>query len=170
MLPNAYFAGLFDGEGFVRIDSHRRNSSGNLSYQLHAGIAMTHKPVIRLCFERWGGFFKGDDSFRNKNPRNRTIYRWAIVTNNAYRFLSDIREFSIVKHEQIEIALAFQDHIALHKTKMVGANADPIYKQQVFAERAMMCDRMRILKKENFPLVVNDPMLVQATNAKVPFS
>lgn len=162
---NEYFAGLFDGEGFVRIDNHfKQIVTGNIRYNLHCGIAMTYMPAVKLCFERWGGMYKGDKSFQVRYAKNRIIYRWSIVGNKAYRFLCDIRQFSIVKRDQIEIGLAFQEHIQKHKSKMIGgAFKDPAdtlrkdeYKKIIFAERAIMCEKIRLLKKEEFPLIVSD--------------
>jgi hypothetical protein len=161
---NEYFAGLFDGEGFVRIDNHfHQKVTGNIRYNLHCGIAMTHMPAVKLCFDLWGGMYKGDKSFQERYARNRIIYRWSIVGNKAYRFLCDIQKFSIVKREQIDIGIAFQEHIQKHKSKMIGRWKDPIglakqdaYKAAIFAERAIMCDQIRLLKKQEFPLIASD--------------
>jgi hypothetical protein len=144
-----YFAGLFDGEGFVRIDNHfLQPVTGNPRYQLHAGIAMTHKPAVKLCFDTFGGFYKGDDCFKKKMPSSRTIYRWSVVSNGAYDFLKAIQPFSIVKKEQVDIAVAFQEHIRINKHRMVGARGDLALRASIFAERAAMCEQIRLLKKE----------------------
>lgn len=152
-----YFAGLFDGEGFVRIDNHFLQAvTGNPRYQLHVGIAMTHKPAVKLCHERFGGLFKGDDCFKKTMPKSRTIYRWAAVSNGAYDFLKVIQPFSIVKRQQIDIAITFQEHIRTYKSKMVGNRGDLALRARLFAERAAMCEQIRLLKKEEFPLVTSD--------------
>jgi hypothetical protein len=154
-----YFAGLFDGEGWVRIDNHFKQAvTGNVRYQLTAGIAMTHMPAIRMCWERFGGFYRGDKGFQEAYAKNRIIYRWNIVTNGAYDFLKAIQPFSIVKRSQIDIAITFQEHIRTNKHKMVGARGDLALRAKLFAERATMCEQIRLLKKEEFPLVASDPI------------
>jgi len=153
-----YFAGLFDGEGFVRIDDHfKQPVTGNARYTVHAGVAMTHMPVVKLFYDRWGGCFKGDDSFKRRYNKNRVIYRWSITSQKAFVFLLEIQKHTHVKRTQIDIAIDFQRHIDKWKSKMVGAKGDLELRKQLFLERAVMCEQIRQLKKEEFPLVVSDP-------------
>ena len=116
-----YFAGVFDGEGFVRIDDHfHQINTGNIRYALHAGVAMTYKPLIKMFFDKWGGMYKGDKSFQERYAKNRIIYRWSIGNLNCERFLLEIRDHVIVKKEQVEIAIEFQRHVTANKRWMVG--------------------------------------------------
>lgn len=60
-----YVAGLFDGEGWCRVQTPGMNADGVQisgvlkrdfpSYQIVAGIALTHKPVMLLIHEQFGG-------------------------------------------------------------------------------------------------------------------
>lgn len=126
---------------------------------------MTYKPLITMFFDQWGGMYKGDDSFQKRYHKNRIIYRWSIGNINCYRFLLDIRPFVIVKKEQVELAIRFQDHVTENKRFMVGSGFKDTSLQKerlsirakLFDERAAMSLHMRQLKKENFPLVANDP-------------
>ncbi len=153
-----YFAGLFDGEGFVRIDDHfKQPVTGNPRYVIHAGVAMTHMPVVKLFFDRWGGLFKGDDSFQRRYHKNRVIYRWAVTSQKAYAFLLDIQEHTHVKREQIDIAIEFQRHVNKWKSKMVGNKGDLELRAKLFGERSIMCANIKKLKKEEFPLIASDP-------------
>jgi hypothetical protein len=152
----AYLAGLFDGEGYVRIDNHfHQKNSGNIRYTVNAGVAMTYMPAVRLFHDRWGGVFKGENCFKRANPKNRTIFRWAVTSLKAEAFLLEIQPFSLVKREQIDLAIAFQAHIRTHKSKMVGANGDLALRAKLFAERATLCDQIRLLKKQEFPINVD---------------
>ena len=160
----AYTAGLFDGEGFVRIDSHHKNIStgrtpANTRFCLHVGVAMTYMPAIKLLHERFGGHYRGDDSFQKRYSKNRVIYRWNATSVKAYDFLVAIQPYSVVKREQIDIAIKFQKHVFRYKGRMLGywKNSKGLAKQEalkakVFAVRAVLCDRIRDLKKEDFPL------------------
>lgn len=163
-LTLAYTAGLFDGEGFVRIDSHHQNIStgrtpANTRFCISCGVAMTYMPAIKTIHELFGGHYRADGTFQKRYPKNRIIYRWNATSMKAYAFLLAIRPYSIVKREQIDIAIDFQKDVLENKSKMLGYWKDPTglssqeaFKAIVFARRAAMCDRIRVLKKENFPL------------------
>lgn len=157
-----YVAGLFDGEGWVRVHTPGVRVSGDItvktrrfpSYQVIAGIAMTHKPVLLAIRDQFGGILTGDDYYRRKNAKNRTIYRWKVASKSAYAFLAAIRPFAVVKLEQVELALELQAHIITHKADMVGPWSDDAYKEGITAHRRNIAERITLLKKVNFNLPV----------------
>lgn len=160
-----YVAGLFDGEGWVRVQTPGVRLDGSLtpgsnkrrfpSYQVIAGIAMTHKPCMVAMYEQFGGVLYGDDHYRRKDPKNRTIYRWHVTSQQAYPFLSAIARYLIIKQDQVELAIELQDHITKHRSAMVGPWSDDAVKAELAAHRKALADKITSLKKVNFNLPVD---------------
>lgn len=161
MLDLHYVAGLFDGEGWVRIERYQPKVRKTPRYVVIAGIAMTYKPVMEMIHQQFGGHLYGDDGFRRKYHKNRTIYRWAVSSQSATRFLTTIAPLLIVKREQADLSLELQAHIAEFKSKMVGSAVDTDFKNEIYAHRQRLADRVTALKKVNYDLPVEgDPMLL----------
>lgn len=179
-LPYEYVSGLFDGEGWVRVQTPGWKISGEHvasrkfpSFQVVAGIAMTHKPLMLLLHDQFGGTLHGDNHYRRKNPKNRTIYRWHVQSTSAKHFLQAIKPYSICKLEQVDLALELQEHIEANKSKLVGRVASAEFKQQIVEHRQALALRITQLKKINYNLPDTSgakPYHFQAARANVPFS
>jgi hypothetical protein len=160
-----YVAGLFDGEGWVRIQTPGIRLDGSRtpgsnyrrfpSYQVIAGIAMTHKPVMVAFHEQFGGTLYGDDHYRRKDPKNRTIYRWHVQSQQAHQFLTAIVKHLLIKQDQVELAIELQDHIAKHRSAMVGPWTSDEVKAEIAAHRKALADKITELKKVNYNLPVD---------------
>lgn len=152
MLTPAYVAGLFDGEGWVRADYlHGQNRKNpRPGYQLAAGIAMTYAPIIKELQKQFGGVCHGDNSFRKINPNNRTIWRWHVASDLAFKFIIFIEGECWVKAEQICLGIKLQEHINKHRNAMRGRHSSLEFRQARYAEREIIADEMRRLKKVNF--------------------
>jgi hypothetical protein len=158
-----YVAGLFDGEGWCRVQTPGMNTegvqtSGALkrdfpSYQIVAGIAMTHKPMMRLIHDQFGGTLHGDNHYRRKDPKNRTIYRWHCSSKKAEAFFTAILPFLVIKKDQVELALKLQDHITANNPKMRHSSMK--FRARIAVHRKKIADRITILKKVNFDLPVD---------------
>ncbi len=48
-----YIAGLFDGEGYIRI--FKKSKKNHVGYYISAGIGMCHRPTIEAFHEKFGG-------------------------------------------------------------------------------------------------------------------
>ncbi len=103
----AYVAGLFDGEGCVRIAKNKTRK--NACYQLYVSINMTDPRAIKKVSETFGG--KIYLSRKASKPTHRTLYSWVVCSQAAATFLRTIRSFLIVKTEEVNMALEFQAHI-----------------------------------------------------------
>lgn len=160
-----YVAGLFDGEGWVRVQTPGVRLDGSRtpgsnyrrfpSFQVIAGIAMTHKPVLVAFHSQFGGTLHGDDHYRRKDPKNRTIYRWHVQSQMAYEFLTAIVKHLLVKKDQVELAIELQEHITQHRSAMVGPWGDDATKEKIAAHRKALADQITALKKVNFNLPVD---------------
>lgn len=95
-----YAAGFFDGEGSVLIQKPGRTCS----YRLRVSASQTTVEPIEWLRQRWGGSVR----IRKAKENRKTVWEWAITTQLALKFLTDVRPFLLVKREQADIAIEFQ--------------------------------------------------------------
>ena len=99
----AYAAGICDGEGYIGIRKGKPTPlRKNFSYDLTIAIAMTDKKIIEWLYDNFGG---GSCFSKLRDPRHKTVHRWALWNNEAEIFLRNIQPFVIVKAKQIEVGL-----------------------------------------------------------------
>ena len=91
----AYLAGLFDGEGCIKI---QHNKGG---YGLSITIQMYCKKIIYKIQESFGGSAGGPYG------KNRKKYSWQVNGNDVGRILNLITPYLIEKKEQAELALDY---------------------------------------------------------------
>lgn len=99
-----YWAGLFDGEGCVLISFGRGRY-----HQMVVEIQMTDKEPMYLIQSQYGGSVKIKDNSKRNNRK--TTYHWTITSSAAVPFLESILPYSIVKRQQIIVALDFQSRM-----------------------------------------------------------
>ncbi len=154
-MHDSYWAGLFDGGGWVRISGYKPNKKSNHTrYQIMMGITMTHRPVLELIHQEFGGSFSTPKT-PPKNPNHRNSYGWTLASQKAVVFLKRIRPYSIVKAKEIDVALELQRHIDEnpYHPGVVQPN-----RQELLNYRQLLCLEIRALKKQDFnPFVPNDP-------------
>ena len=126
MIDINYVAGLFDGEGFVRIErqtfasKHTKwhdsrvnfyptQKAGHIRFVVYAGINMTDPRSVRLVYERFGGYFKSPR--KPSKPTHRPLHAWIVASRFAYRFLVEVMPYLIIKREEADLAIEFQEHI-----------------------------------------------------------
>ncbi len=143
----AYAAGLFDGEGYITISVQKRRIGESM--QVVAGIAMTDPSAIVLMAELFGGsLFKGG---ARPNPRHKPLHSWNISSQNAYTFLKTVRPFLLIKSEEADIALEFQRNINEWNHKLGNRYRLSPKREEVFAYRRHLADRLRQLKSRVKP-------------------
>lgn len=102
----AWAAGFFDGEGSINISLNLNVANGRTYHVLAVEVAQVDpRPLLRLQ-ENWGGKIRGRAP---STPRARPSLMWYHRNGSGEMFLRDIRPWSIVKAEQIDIALAFRE-------------------------------------------------------------
>jgi hypothetical protein len=94
----AYMAGFFDGEGHISI-AKRASGTGSLTVQ----VCNTNAEVLEGFRSVYGGAV--NDVTRNHKP----TWKWTVCSSAASDFLRDVLPYLIVKREQAEIAIRFQD-------------------------------------------------------------
>lgn len=96
----AYFAGIFDGEGSVGV----YNTSG--AWRLALGIHMQEPLPIGLLWREYP-----ESTLKEwVLPNGKSRFQFNLYGTSARRFLEEIKPYSIVKHEQVVLALAFLNH------------------------------------------------------------
>ena len=97
----AYIAGVFDGEGCVRLK--KANKDGH-SYYLIAHITNSDNRMLKFVEERFGGKIY----FQERTP-NKKVCQWFITCGEAEAFLKTIQNFLVIKGEQVAVALKFHE-------------------------------------------------------------
>ena len=114
-MSDEYIAGFFDGEGMVRLN--KALIKDQIYYSLQTVIVNTDiRPLIQMQ-SKYGGTIAA----RKKGKEHHKIaYRWRLTTNDAENFLRKIYKFIIVKKEQVDIALEYQEYIHSIKKRFGG--------------------------------------------------
>ena len=109
-------AGLFEGEGTVRINKPTRRNCGTLI----VSVVNTDRDVLDFFQARWPGYMKRATGL---GPRQRPAWVWVIAARRAAAFLRLIQPFIVRARvlERIDVALQFQDD------KVVGRNRPAHY-------------------------------------------
>lgn len=157
MLNDLYLAGLFDGEGYITINIWDKPNSIHVRYQLIVGINMSYRPIIEMIHQQFGGKL-AQNRHDLRNPKQRVCFQWIIASGVAADFLKRILPHMIVKKDEAELALKFQDHVDAYKYKTGNMLRNNPNRDSILAERRDLADQIRALKKTNFlPLTDSGP-------------
>jgi hypothetical protein len=100
VMTDDYFAGLFDGEGTLRI------SFNGQQYQLLASLGMTDRRPVQALMERFGGWIEVRS---NAGTGWKPVYIWRASSKGATALLDAVENSLLVKGEQARIAREFQE-------------------------------------------------------------
>ncbi len=100
----AYFAGLFDGEGTVGL-----YEMGAGQWSLRVAISMTDPRPVGLLYREYpeGKFYS--KSYKNR-PETRPYYVFGLHGTHTERFLREIEPYVILKQDQIKLGRSFLAH------------------------------------------------------------
>lgn len=130
----AYFAGLFDGEGCVRI--HGSRTTG---YGIETSVTITYAPVLEKARDNFGGSIA---VVRMRVDHWKQQYSWAIGSKNAYEFLKSILPYLDEKRPQAALAIEYYErfgNLTNHRSRYEKAEQEKYYK------------RLQELKKVEYP-------------------
>lgn len=104
----AWVAGFFDGEGSVIVE-YSKSSASKRGWRtsLHATLTQTSLPCLELVQKHFGGSIKTSDTRREHASRWAVQYTWSVRNQSALEFLKKIRPYSVVKTEQIDLAVTY---------------------------------------------------------------
>jgi len=146
---NAYCSGLMDGEGTICISKQQRKGSirhRNVIYSLRISIAMASRSPQEFLKKEFGGVIT---TVIDKRPNHRVLFHWVIWGPKATIFLKAIYPYSLIKREQIENALEFQNHIEI--CKKMGYNLKGYRKKfppEIMEYREKLFQKSKDLKKD----------------------
>jgi hypothetical protein len=117
-MPNeidwARLAAYIDGEGMIDIHTHRqwREHLGRTHETMYVRIAIgnTDPRLAQWCQRLFGG----NISFNRKDhqhPKWRNILTWYVTSKTAVEIISNCLPYFLLKREQAEIALVFQETV-----------------------------------------------------------
>lgn len=113
-----YIAGLFDGEGCVRIYKNKdKFSQFGYRYGLVAMICLTNKSPLIEAQKKWKGKIYLEKRYKKGWS---DIWRWKVHCDEAKKFLRDIFELVYVKKREVKIALDFQNNCMSRITEKGG--------------------------------------------------
>lgn len=172
MLSLEYVAGLFDGEGHVLIVTPGYDRNGDYTpsvwatarktpcFAVHAGIANTYEPIMHELLRQFGGLINRNEYVTTVLGNPGVKYTWRIHAKMACDFLSAIRPFSIIKREQIDVALELNQHIQDNLHVMKRRSLRELH-APIVAHRYALRARMDALKRpeHNVPPVEDGPNL-----------
>lgn len=145
MLKDQYVAGLFDGEGCVRIQRWAKPNSTHIRYQVRCSLGMTHKDVIKRLAKTYGGSLHvNDHSKRNKNHRPQ--FSWVAGSRVGVDFLKRILPFLIVKREEVKLALKLQQSIDEHDYRSGARYKDVKSRKKELDKREKLFQKITKLK------------------------
>lgn len=154
----AYAAGLFDGEGYVRVSIWAKPNSPHVRYAVIGGIGMTYLPVILALRDQFEGSVN-QNRHDLRNPKHRIQFTWHIASQTAATFFRQILPHLIVKREEVELALQLQDDIDTNRRKLGSHYRPGLERDAIFANRADIAAKIYALKKRTWaPLVSDDPV------------
>jgi len=115
----AYFAGLFDGEGYVSIRTQQgsaeeaieraaKSGFGACRFGLVIGVTMTDRPVIMWLHEKLGGSAIIESKTAD-HPRWNKAWHWRALGENATIILKQIYPYLRVKKRKAALAFKFQE-------------------------------------------------------------
>jgi len=99
-LFNAYFAGFYEGEGYVSNDKSNNE-------RIRLGIDQNDPAPLYKAQQKWGGSIR--KRVRKSSVSNKicTGHEWRLCHNDALTFLNDIKPYMMIPYKigQVSIAL-----------------------------------------------------------------
>lgn len=140
-----YAAGIFDGEGCVRITKQQRDNGRSLQYAILVSISQKDGRLMDWLYGNFGGVVY----MSHKTSQDNWVYNWRADNRKGYKFLKAVYPFLIVKKQQVEVAIRFQERLkyARHKTKDDQRRFAPL-SQSELNERESMFLEIKKLKKD----------------------
>jgi hypothetical protein len=106
----ARLAAYIDGEGCITIARMKgRSRISRPVLFLSVTIANTDPRLIQWLTSRFGG--TAYTSLRSHNPKHSNVFTWNVASRHGAEIIRRALPFFVIKREQADIALAFQDTI-----------------------------------------------------------
>ena len=152
-----YCAGFFDAEGCVRITKN---------YTLTTFIKQTKYNILKMIYDKYGGVVSKTAKMQKTDIGNERKQQWVWRTNSTecIPFLESIKEFSIIKRTQIDVAIKYQTLIKIEYNPNFGKNplsSDEINKREFYRQKLIE------LKEQTNEEDENDEINIEENNTKI---
>lgn len=97
----AWAAGLFEGEGTIRINSATRRNLGHLI----CSVVNTDRQVVDFFAARWPGYLRAATGL---GPNRRPAWIWGIAARKAAVFLRELEPYLVTARVRQKAALALE--------------------------------------------------------------
>ena len=102
-------AAFIDGEGSILMtERHYKNKSWDSMY-IRVVLCNTDPRMPKWCRDTFGGVFVLGD--KRRKPNHRQSYKWHVSTRHAEWVIRGCLPYFLIKREQAEVALAFQETV-----------------------------------------------------------
>lgn len=109
----AYFAGIVDGEGNIRI-RHSYNVRNGQKWQVVMGVSNTNKKLIDWIVSNFGGRVYS----RTRKANWKKSYEWELSCRKASAVLQLIEPYLLLKKEQARLCIDLQNRLIVGKGKL----------------------------------------------------
>ena len=136
----AWAAGFFDGEGCVLVNPRNNGKF----HSLFTSVTQQDPTALHLLKQRFGGNVTPDKTATSGSYERKRgaalVWRWKASSVEAHAFLRAIQPYTVVKAEQVRIALEFPQV----GTRFCGNNPIP---DDVRAKREQVMIALRDIRK-----------------------
>lgn len=149
----AYFAGLFDGEGHIGIRKSKPFGNGiSNKYDLVIAIRMTDPRPIKAFKEFFNTRYRYET--KHQNPNAKPIHVAYANCNLAEEIIKKLRPLLIVKAEEVDLALKFQECKRRTNCQGIIGFARRVTPPKFLEERHQFHLDLQTLKKRIIPFTV----------------
>lgn len=141
----AYFAGIIDGEGCVRIGWGNYRADGRRTRKGFLQVGNTSKALVEWLKTHIGGNYYVDTANR---ATAKEVYVWQISCRDAAEALRNALPYLVIKREQAKILISFAQ--TLTQPQSVGKVGLP---DIVHSVREVLAQAMHVLNGGGIPLV-----------------
>ena len=103
-------AGFLDGEGCILIERRRNHSGRGWNYKLYTRVSNNDPAPLEIFKDLFGGYI----TTQKKPATTKSISHWHGGCRIAAKALRELLPYLVVKREQAEIAISFQERRAKH--------------------------------------------------------
>ena len=122
MIDIRYIAGFWDGEGTINIHRQKIKNSDKMQHFLYVKVSNTNKEILEKIKKFFGRGIITSNGIPVKGHRK--AWQYQASCNNAYKVIEILYPYLIVKKEQAELAMQFQERMNIKKKRCMRYSKD----------------------------------------------
>ena len=136
----AYFAGIIDGEGCVRIGWGNYRADGERTRKGFLQVGNTSKALVEWLKANVGGNYYVDTANR---ATAKTVYVWQINCRDAAKALRKALPYLVIKREQAKLLISFAQTLAQPQSLGKAGLPDVVHSVREILAQAMYSLNMK---------------------------